>query len=114
MWELDQNQYGARVDIKIKMTNNIYTNLGRGHRPKYLILCNRTLDVITLLIKIDRITVNLLRPASRLPLHTQYVIGTDSADDNIEYPSKGLDYYFKNISSFLKNVQRNIHTNYDK
>lgn len=49
----------ARVDIKIKMTNNIYTNLGRGHCPKYLILCNRTLNVITLLIKIDHITINL-------------------------------------------------------
>jgi hypothetical protein len=40
------------------MTNNIYTNLGRGHCPKYLILCNRTLNVITLLIKIDHITIN--------------------------------------------------------
>lgn len=49
----------ARVDIKIKMTNNIYTNLGRGHCPKYLILCNRTLNVITLLIKIDHIAINL-------------------------------------------------------
>lgn len=48
----------ARVDIKIKMTNNIYTNLGRGHCPKYLILCNRTLNVITLLIKIDHIAIN--------------------------------------------------------
>lgn len=42
----------VRVHIKIKMTNNIYTNLGRGHCPKYLILCNRTLNMITLLIKI--------------------------------------------------------------
>lgn len=48
-----------RVDIKIKMTNNIYTNLGRGHCPKYLILCNRTLGVIMLLIKIDHITINV-------------------------------------------------------
>lgn len=46
------------MDIKIKMTNNIYTNLGRGHCPKYLILCNRTLNVITLLIKIDHIAIN--------------------------------------------------------
>lgn len=49
----------ARVDIKIKMTNNIYTNLGRGHCPKYLILCNLTLNMITLLIKIDHINIKL-------------------------------------------------------
>lgn len=60
-----------RVDIKIKMTNNIYTNLGRGRGPKYLILCNRTLKMIMLLIKIDHIAIN-------------YQTGPASSSDNIE------------------------------